>query len=123
MLDAPIVEIAQTVVAPYPINWSAGTPNVYFMGATNTFVAIPPVGGSQPFTYKGGPRAVELYRETGEYFLAMAFQSGPFAHTNTAGWMPGGVLKYIPIDADMLGKTMAVTAVQGTGGLRVNFVL
>lgn len=92
--------------------------------ASQKFIAIPPVVNplntaisSNHLLLAGMPQAVEIYRDE-EYYIA--FNSSVFS--NTGAWIPGGVLKYIPLNPGLAGNTLAVVAITGTSPLRANWI-
>lgn len=92
--------------------------------ATQKFIAIPPVVdplnsavSSMHLFIPGMPQAVEVYRDE-EFYIA--FNSSVFS--NTGAWVPGGTIKYVPLNPGLTGNTLAVVAITGTSLMRANWV-
>ena len=103
---------------------SATTLLVMRAEATQKFIAIPPVVNplnsvllSNHLLLAGAPQAVEIYRDD-DFYLSI----NSFVSSQVGAWIPGGVIKYIPLNPGLTGNTLAVVAVTGTSLLRVNFV-
>ena len=92
--------------------------NALLVGASLTFLAIPPVkvlgSVSNHLLLQGMPTAVRLYRDD-PYYLAF----NTVVSSLVGAWVPGGISYHIPLNPGLQHDTIAVTAVDGTSPLRV----
>ena len=120
LISEGVVANYQQAIYTHPGGYTNRT--VAIADNTQRFIAVPPIQApdgsfSQHLLYPGQPVGVEIYRDE-EYYIA--FNST--VASNTGAWVPGGIIKYIPLHPNLAGNTLALHATVGTSDFRVNWV-